>query len=309
MYDIAIILINYNSSQFTIDAVNSIISKTSPEIKYQIIIIDNASKYDDYNLLKKAIEANEFNQIVLFRSRINTGFGGGNMLGVQFANAKYYAFINNDTLLKNDCLKILFSYMNQNQKVALCAPQGFDENDEVLNAFDHFLTLGRELFGRKIFEIINPKKYPKRNKIYKNPVKVQCIPGSFLFVDAATFNKVGGFDTNIFLYYEETDLAYRISKLDGRNECFLVPQAKYNHFEGKSTNKGIVVKKELKLSLLYVLRKNSSYFSALVLRLIMIIKYFFKSFISLKYVSLLTFVIIGAPLSLSLKNSQKILSK
>lgn len=309
MFDFAVILINYNSSKFTVDAVKSIVEKTSTKINYQIIVVDNASKEEDYNNLKNNLDTINFKDLTLFRSRINTGFGGGNMIGVQFANAKYYAFVNNDTLLKNDCLSIILNYFIENKKVALCAPQGFDENDDVLKSFDHFLTLRRELFGRKLFEKLNPKKYPKRDKVYENPIKVQCIPGSFLVVDAKSFDEVNGFDTNIFLYYEETDLAYRISKLKDRNECYLVPQAKYIHFQGKSTSKNILIKQELKLSLIYVLKKNSSYLSGLILQSIMLVKYFFKAIFKPSYFKLVGALLQGMPLYKSLKLKQKIVAK
>ncbi|OEJ98840.1 hypothetical protein A8C32_06540 [Flavivirga aquatica] len=308
MYQIAVILINYNSSNFTINAVKSLINNTSKELNYQIIVIDNASNYSDYETLKRGLPKTE--HLTLFRSKNNTGFGGGNMLGIQFANAEYYAFVNNDTLIKNDCLSILLDFLKNHNDVALCAPQGFDEDDNVLKSFDHFLTLKRELFGRKILEKLNPKKYPKRKKIYSTPLKVECIPGSFLFAEANAFNLVGGFDTNIFLYYEETDLAYRINKLNGRHACYLVPKAQYVHFRGKSTSKNIIIKKELKLSLLYVIKKNSSYLNYLILKTFMITKYFFKALVKPKnftFINLLLFQ--GASISKSLKHSQKILEK
>ena len=308
MFQVAVILINYNSSSFTVNAVNSLIENTSKNLSYQIIIIDNASEYDDFSNLKKQLP--KIDNLTLFRSKINTGFGGGNMLGIKFANAQYYAFVNNDTLVKNDCLSILLNFIEKNNSVALCAPQGFDENIELYKSFDHFLTFKREFFGRKFLEALNPKKYPKRNRLYKNPVKVQCIPGSFLFVDANCFNQVGGFDTNIFLYYEETDLAYRISKLNHKNSCYLVPKAKYIHYKGQSTQENLKIKKELKLSLLYVLNKNSSYLSYLIIKNMMIFKYLFKSLIKSEYFSFVSLLLFqGASISKSLKQSQKIHTK
>ena len=306
MFDFAAIFINYNSSDFTIDAITSLVKNTSYDINYQIIIIDNASRVEDYNSLKKRLNDIEHKHLKLFRSRINTGFGGGNMLGIQFAKARYYAFINNDTLFKNDCLSILLSYFREHQNVALCAPQGFNESGKVLKSFDHFLSFKRELFGRKLLEKIDPKRYPKRDKIYKMPIKVECIPGSFLVADAKAFDEVGGFDTNIFLYYEETDLAYRMSKLEVRNECYLVPEAQYIHFQGKSTKKNMLIKHELKLSLLYVLKKNSSYLGALLLQLFMLIKYFFKALFKPSYFQLVGSLLQGMPLYKSLKLKQKI---
>ena len=106
MFDVAVILINYNSSEHTINCIKSIYQKTSKGITFQVIITDNCSVIADYNLLKEFCENSELENLELHRNTINSGFGGGNMYGFQFANANYLAFLNNDTLYINDCLSI-----------------------------------------------------------------------------------------------------------------------------------------------------------------------------------------------------------
>jgi len=44
MFDIAIIIINYNSSQLTQECIQSIIEKTDSALNFQIIIVDNSSE-------------------------------------------------------------------------------------------------------------------------------------------------------------------------------------------------------------------------------------------------------------------------
>ncbi|MFD2592242.1 glycosyltransferase [Aquimarina hainanensis] len=309
MRDISIIIINYNSSSYTIQCIQSIIEKTSPSINYDIIVIDNASHYDDYSKLLKEITALDNQKITIQRSKLNTGFGGGNMFGVQFANAKYYAFVNNDTILKNDCISISYNFLENTKDASICCPQQYDANDHVQMSFDHFLSLKRELFGRKILEKTNPKRYPKRKKVYTSPLKVECVPGSFLVTKASAFDQVGGFDTNIFLYYEETDLCYRIKKAFSDGNSYLVPEGQYLHFEGQSTKKSNAIKKELKLSLLYVLRKHTGYIPFQVMRFVLTGKFFFKSIIKPKNFDLFLFFLKGAPLSASLKMKQMIHKK
>jgi hypothetical protein len=58
-----------------------------------------------------------------------------------------------------------------------------------------------------MLEKINPAKYPKRKKEYTQPIKIIAPNGAFMFFRASVFSKIGGFDTNIFLYSEEMDLA------------------------------------------------------------------------------------------------------
>ena len=55
MIDVSCILINFNTSQYTINCVQSIIENTDNDVSYEIIIVDNASIYQDYEKLKLAV--------------------------------------------------------------------------------------------------------------------------------------------------------------------------------------------------------------------------------------------------------------
>ena len=302
MFDVAVILINYNSSRYTINCIKSIIEKTSPSVKYQIIITDNCSEKDDYILLENFCNELNFQDLRLFRSDINMGFGGGNMQGVQFAKAKYLAFINNDTTLKNDCLSILKNEMENNSKIGIATGQAFQENGNFLISIDHFASFWREVFGRKFLESINKDRYPKRKKIYAEPVKTEFVSGAFMFLQASDFYEVGGFDTNIFLYYEETDLCKRLLK--NKKYAFLIPSAEYVHIHGASTKKSLEIKKELKISLLYVIRKHYGVLTYAALLMFLQLRYFFTSIFRPKYWSLFYLLLTGASLTKSIKQKQ-----
>lgn len=304
IFDIAVILINYNSSEHSINCIRSIIENTSKNVHYQIIITDNCSERKDYLQLKSFCDKVDFPGLELHRSAINSGFGGGNMFGVQFANAKYLAFVNNDTLFKNDCLFILKKALDNNSNIGIAGAQAYKENGDFMISLDHFASPVREIIGRSILETSNPKKYPNRKKRYENPLQVNFVPGSFMFVRANDFYEVGGFDTNIFLYYEETDLCIRLAKKS--KFAFLIPEAEFIHFHGASTGKSLAIKKELKISLLYIMRKHYGYFGHKIVLLFLIIKYFFSSILKPKNWSLFFLILSGAPLSKSLKTKQKI---
>lgn len=302
-YEIAAVVINYNSSTYTIDCVNSLLEKTDPSISLQIVIVDNASQYEDYLKLKD-FHSGLGNNILLIRSRINTGFGGGNMIGNNACSARFIAFVNNDTILENDCLSILREFMIANPEAGVCGPQGFKEDNTLLPTIDHFASVKREIFGRKLLEKINPKKYPKRKKEYDQPVRSEFIAGSFMFFRTGDFNEIGGFDTNIFLYYEETDLCKRLLKLN--KYAFLVPSARFLHYHGASTEKSLLIKTELKLSLLYVINKHYGFFHFWSLLLYFQIRYFFSSLVKPRYFSLWLVFMKQARMSSSMKHQQKI---
>ena len=304
MFDVAVILINYNSTEHTINCVNSIVEKTAPTINYQIIITDNCSEKEEYLKLKTFCDSIPFTNLKLYRNKINSGFGGGNMFGIQFANARYLAFINNDTLFLNDCLSILKKSLDTNKNIRIAGAQAYKENGDFMISLDHFASPTREILGRNFLEIINAKKYPKRKKVYTNPQKVNFVPGSFMFIHSDDFYEIGGFDTNIFLYYEETDLCIRLAKKS--KFAYLVPEATFIHFHGVSTERSLAIKKELKISLLYIIRKHYGFWGHFLVSNFLIVKYLFSSLLKPKNWQVFYLLFGGAHLSKSLKLKQKI---
>ena len=304
MFDIAAIIINYNSSTLTKECIDSIVHKTSPGLNFQIIVVDNCSEKEDFLSLKQFCEKHTFKNLQLIRSKINTGFGGGNMKGYEYANAKYVAFVNNDTLFLNDCLSLLKTAIEKDETIAMVGGQSYTETGKRMVAFDHFASIKKELFGRDFLEKTNPNKYPKRKLEHRNRLKVNYVQGSFMFTRAEDFNAVGGFDTNLFLYYEETDLCMRLEKIG--KSCYLIPEAQYVHYHGASTPQNITIKTELKISLLYIIRKHHGYVAFWFLLNYLRINYTFSTLFKPKYWYLLKVLLTGAPLSKSLKTKQKI---
>ncbi|WP_273566279.1 glycosyltransferase [Maribacter halichondriae] len=161
--DIAIIIINYNSSEYTVKCVQSVLETLIPQaVDFKIIVVDNASEASDYKILEENIKTLVSAQVSLFRSRINTGFGGGNMSGVQQIEASYYLFLNNDTIVKDTTIKTCFDFMEKTPDAAVCGAQIHNEHGQKEVSFDHFTSFSREVFGRKFVEMVYSK--PKRRK-------------------------------------------------------------------------------------------------------------------------------------------------
>ncbi|TRZ42256.1 glycosyltransferase family 2 protein [Robertkochia solimangrovi] len=304
-YDIAVIIINFNTSGYTIDCIKSILDKTSPGLSMQIIIVDNASQKSDYLRIKEFLSTIDNEHITLFRSRINTGFGGGNMTGVQFSNARYYAFVNNDTLFEEDCLEHCFNFMELQEDAGVCGPKIIIEHKYQSKSFDHFLSLGKIILGSGGMEFLMPGRKPRRMKDYAAPLKVDYVNGSFMFFRANDFDNTGGFDTNLFLFFEESDICTRL-KRKGRNTYYL-PNVSYHHFEGKSQQNNIRKKIELKTAMLYVLRKHDGYIAYQIARIYMLLRYGLTILIKPKYFPLFLALLKGMPISDSMKFKQVIL--
>jgi len=146
-YDVSVILINYNSSKFTISCIQSIIENTKKSLNYNIVVVDNSSEIDDYRKLGRL---EDIKNVQVVRSELNLGFSGGNMYGASLTKAKYYFFLNNDCVLLNDCITILFEFSEQNRNVGICSPQLYSEENLPVSSFDHFPLLITKFLGTGI---------------------------------------------------------------------------------------------------------------------------------------------------------------
>jgi len=299
--DVSFIILNYNSSEFTISCVQSIITHTSNRLSCQIIIVDNNSNENEF---KKLARLPELPHLKVIRSKINLGFSAGHMFGIQFAEAKYYFFLNNDCILLNDCASILFDFCEQNSTVGLCSPQLYTKTMERHATFDYFPTLRTKFLGIDLLRLFSKEKYPFKNKTYEDPVKVDLVSGSALFVNARAFYDVGGFDTNYFFYCEEEDLALRLSKAE--YEVYLVPAACAQHFGAGSSDRSTSLKVEFYISFLYFYRKHYGYLNTQLLKVYLFFKLMKKALADKYYFELSLFILSGAHLKNSLRHRQKI---
>ncbi|GAB4008969.1 glycosyltransferase family 2 protein [Spirosoma migulaei] len=301
---VSIILINYNSHQFTYNCVNSLIEKTKG-VDYEVIIVDNDSKNADYEALKPIADQP---RVQLIRSRINLGFSGGNMLGVQFADpqADYYYFLNNDCVVRTDVCSQLTAFMEITPDAGLCGAQMFAGDGSWQITFGYLPTLGSKLLGHSFVRALNPSIYPSTRQVYTEPVRVPFVMGSTLFLRASAFNQIGGFDVAHFLYVEEEDLAKRL-QLAGFS-AYLVPEAEYVHFTGQSTARNYDVDKEYYISLFHYFRKYHSWPARALFRAYYFIKNGRKFRRDPIYGQLAWFIGRGSPMRESLRYRQTIRS-
>lgn len=303
--DISVITINYNNNKLTGDFINSVIKSTPKELFIEFIVIDNCSKIDDFEALKYTLQNIE-SKIKLVRSNINLGFGGGNMLGNQYATGKYLAFINNDIIFTEDCFSALINFIKTTNSVGVCTPQQYNIKKKPTSGFDYFHGIKKELLGRSFVELFRNKDLPKRKDFpYQKSIKADFIQGCFMFFTTEAFSKVGGFDTNIFLYFEEMDICYRLKKCGF--DSYVVPNTSFLHFHGASTSKNMLIRQELLISKLYIYKKNYSFLKYKILQFIIAFKLFFKSLINFKFFQLFLVGFTGGNLKYSLKHKQSII--
>lgn len=209
---------------------------------FEVILVDNGSDDGSCRLVKKL-----FPQTKLIINKTNLGFPKACNQGAELARGKYLFFLNNDVELEKTCLEKLVAFMETKKEVSLAGPVIFSGDKKSLDSAGFFPTLsGFFLYSSRILSL--------------QPYEVFGISGVAMLARREVFDKITGFDSDLFLYSEEVDLSVRIRMILARG-IWLVPQAHVYHLGGQTTKKmkkGFIVFHGTK-SRIFMLLKNFSF--------------------------------------------------
>lgn len=260
---VSVIIVNYNTCQMTSECIDSIYQYTRG-LSFELILVDNASvdRSKEFFLKDKRIK--------YIYSDQNLGFGKANNLGIRYAKGKYLFFLNSDTLLIENSILRLFEFMENyavQYSLGACGCRLTDKDGTLIHSYGFFPTVS-DIFSDTLNILKSILKRRKISREYfdfnKQGFKfVDYITGADLFIRKDVIERLEYvFDPAIFMYYEETDLQYRMENI-GFKRC-IIESTKIIHLEGKSVN-NIVKKNYFKRyhlmilpSMVYYLKKNMS---------------------------------------------------
>lgn len=254
--DVSVIIVNYNTCELTLQCLRSIYENTN-SLNFEIIVVDNNSEDDSVVRICK-----KYPQVRLIKSDVNLGFGKANNKGASIAHGKYLLFLNSDTIVISNIIKNFYDYMEIHQEYASCGGNLLDRQGGNTMSHGCFPSLLQEFSDIGFLHFY--KKYYKNSLSIGQTVvegeiyNVDYISGADIFIRKCVFDEMNGFDRNFFMYYEETDLFFRMHNF-GFKSC-LLPYCCLIHLEGesfKSKSKFNPKKYEISLkSKMYYFRKN-----------------------------------------------------
>lgn len=226
---VSVVIVNYNTKNLLVDCIRSIYEKTK-DVVFEILVVDNDSADGSEALIR-----NQFPEINFIQSGANIGFGRANNLGIQKAKGEYIFLLNSDTILLNNAIAILSDYLDTNNGVGVCGANLYDANHQPTDSYCQVMpgifTDADVLLG-SIFSKIRYGKNIIFNHSGQNLILNGYVTGADMMIRKRILNEVGLFDPDFFMYFEETELTYRI-----KNRGYgiaSVPEAKIIHLEGAS---------------------------------------------------------------------------
>lgn len=205
--DISVIIVSYNSEAVIASCLTSI-----PESIGKVFVVDNASKD------KTCQEVERYPNVTLIKNDKNIGFGCANNVALEKVKTRYALLLNPDACIDENALELLQKAMNDT--VAIAVPRLRKENGDEQKPYKANV-FEREMNGEMDEELTGDKD-------------VECVSGAVMLWNMPLMSKkVGFFDPDIFLFYDDDDICLRVREKGYR--ITVVYDAIMEHLMGKSS--------------------------------------------------------------------------
>ncbi len=236
MNDISVIIVNYRGGDKLTSCLESLRKIEDIRFTFEVIVVDNQS--NDGSLTKLVCD---FPQFYFVSNSGNNGFANGCNLGAKCSVGSNLLFLNPDTIVNADALFNMLEEVKVRPEFSIVSCRQVRENGTRERPYGKFLTLftltGWLRAVRKIFSAGIVKSF-EQTKHYIYP---DWISGSVVMIKRDSFFRLGKWDEDFWMYFEDVDLCRRARNRDG--EIVKMRSAVVGHFHGGSSrlNKEITV--------------------------------------------------------------------
>jgi len=232
---LSIVIVNYNVKYFLEQALHSV-RKALQGIEAEVFVVDNHSVDGSCEMVKR-----KFPEVILIENKENTGFSKANNQAIHLSKGEYVLLLNPDTVVEEDCFTKTIAFMDATPDAGALGVKMIDGKGHFLPESKRGLPTPKVAFYKMFgFATIFPKSkrfgkyhlgYLDKNKTHS----VEVLAGAFMMLRKSVLDKIGLLDEDYFMYGEDIDLCYRISKSGYINYYF--PDTTIIHYKGESTKK------------------------------------------------------------------------
>jgi N-acetylglucosaminyl-diphospho-decaprenol L-rhamnosyltransferase len=216
---IAVAIVSYNTREH----LRACLESVAPERPAETVVVDNGSTDGSVEMVRE-----EYPEVELIEAE-NHGYGAGANRAFAATTAPYVLLLNTDTVLRPGALQALADHLAAHHRAGIVGPRLLNPDGSLQRScapFPYPLSkLARWLpVGRRTY-------LPTWS--HDAPRVVPYVLGAALALRREAIDAIGGFDERFFMYFEETDLALRLSRHGW--ETHFTPAAEVAHEGSAST--------------------------------------------------------------------------
>ena len=207
---VSIIIVTFESANI----IENCLSKINFD-KYEVFVVDNASK----DATTKIVEE-KFPKTHLIKLTQNIGYGRANNVALRQVVTEYALILNPDAFIEDSELERNLVQMDCSPDVAIGAPLLLDN----FPAQDSEIRKQKAIVQGNLIE-----------KLAENKASVKYIIGAIVFLRMSVFKKIGFYDENIFMYYEDDEICF--NAIENGYKCVVFEDIIGFHIGGASCKK------------------------------------------------------------------------
>jgi GT2 family glycosyltransferase len=205
-------------------------------IDAEVFVVDNNSVDNSVEMVET-----KFPQALLIQNKTNVGFSKANNQAIRLSKGEYILLLNPDTVVEADTFEKIISFMDETPDAGALGTKMVNGRGEFLPESKRGLPVPSvafyKIFGlSKLFK--KSKRFGKYHLSYLDPDEinsVEVLAGAFMLLRKSVLDITGLLDEDYFMYGEDIDLSYRITKAGYKN--YYYPKTRIIHYKGESTKK------------------------------------------------------------------------
>lgn len=228
---LSILIVTFDAERVLPGCLDSLLA-APPACEHEVICVDNGSTDTTRALVRE-----RYPWVRLIESERNLGFAGGNQLAAEHARGDVLLLLNPDTVVLPGSLDELTGVLLSDERRAIAGACLLGADGEHVTSWGDFPTVG--------WAIANTAPWASAGMRIRSRVRmdgtceglaevtsVDWVSGAALAIRRSTWDAFRGLDAGYFLYYEETDLCFRVRAAGA--EVVVAPKARIVHLEGAS---------------------------------------------------------------------------
>ncbi|MCL5263746.1 MAG: glycosyltransferase family 2 protein [Chloroflexi bacterium] len=263
--DLSIIIVSYNVRDYLLSCLTSI-HQHSEDFNFEVILVDNVSVDGTVEAVREF-----FPQVQIIVNTENVGFARANNQGLRACRGRYVLFLNPDTELCAGAVAGLIHAADSRPDAAAFACRMLNSDGTLQYSCFRFPNLMMATFG--LFPIVSNDSVLKGRyaaHYFDRTFEPEHVLGACFMVRRQILEELGGMDENFYMYFEETDLCYRL-KLSGHKIVY-TPEFSVIHHGQQSTS---AVKQKMSIqfyrSQAYFYRKHYGPFEQMALKAVVVL--------------------------------------
>lgn len=232
---LSVVIVNYNVRFFLEQCLHAV-ARAMKGIDGEVFVVDNNSVDGSLQMLSE-----KFPRIITIANKENVGFSKANNQAIVRSKGEFILLLNPDTIVEDDTFHKVVAFMEQHPDAGGLGVKMVDGKGRFLPESKRSLPTPEVAF----YKIFGLSRLFPRSRVFgqyhltyldkDQTHQVDVLSGAFMLLRRTALDKAGLLDESFFMYGEDIDLSYRITKAGFKN--YYYPEARIIHYKGESTRK------------------------------------------------------------------------